>query len=143
MPFIDMGKEFANAKETPMAPEGQYDLICKEVEQNNEKGWIRVQIAFDGNEDYAPFGHFLSLPDKEKDAAKDQEKDREVGTTSKFKMLMIKRFLKAFSVPMDKNGFDPNDIPGSTARLGVSTSVNEKTQQRNQQLNLPQLPEEG
>lgn len=141
MPFIELGKDFKDVKETPLAPEAEYDLKCLEVEEPAGKDYIQVTISFE-NADYRNFNHFLNLPNKEKDAKTDEEKNREPGTTRKNKMLFLKRFLVAFKVPFDNNGFNPKDILGCTTRCGVGQDVNQKGM-RNQVLALPPLPEEG
>ncbi len=110
MSFIDMGDELANAKEAEPAPEGEYDLVLHDVEEfTNEAGnmSLKVLVKFDDNA-HAPFTHWVSLPSAEDDAAKIQAK-----------ALFIKRFLVAFNVPMEDNGFNPTDIPGCRARLAV------------------------
>lgn len=141
MPFIDMGKEFKDAKETPLAPEGEYDLLCKAVDHNTTKHYVQVTIGIEG-EDYKDFNHFVNLANPERDAVTDADKGREPGTTTRNKMLFVKRFLEAFSVPYEAKGFDPNDIPGASARLGLTQTVG-TTGMRNQNINLPPLAEEG
>lgn len=151
MPFIDMGDQFGDTKEAELAPEGkEYDLLCKEIEELEKDGkkTIRVMILVeDPEEDYAPFSHFLSLPNPEKDQQNDEAKGHSPGTTGRTKMLMIKRFLHAFRVPFDSRGFDPQDIIGARARLPLTQEVNQQEGpykgRRNQRLVLPSLPSES
>jgi hypothetical protein len=140
MTFIDLGKEYADAKEPEIAPEGPYDLRCKGVEHETDgnKNNIRVQIEIEGAEDYAPIFHYMGLP-KDDDDARDQEKGQKVGTTRNTKLLMLKRFMYAFKVPMDGTKFNPNDIPGSTARLNLKQD--EWEGRRSNKLVLPPVPE--
>lgn len=146
MPFIDMGDEFADTKEPELAPEDTYDLRCEDVDHITEGGKnnIRVRIRIEGG-DFQPIFHYLALPQPDKDKKRDAEKGEELGTTSKWKMLMTKRFLHAFGVPYEANGFDPNDIMGASARLGVtqdSFTREDGSVMRNNKIQLPPLPHE-
>lgn len=145
MPFIEMGDDFKDAKEGKTAPNGQYDLKCREVDHITEggKNHIRVIVdilADDPDTEYNPIFHTIALPSS-KDAENDEKKGHKEGTTRKMKQLMAKRFLHLFDVPFTDDGFDPNDITGSTARAtleqdeyqGVTRNV----------IRLPQLPEEN
>ena len=143
MPFIDMGEDFGKTAEVPMAVEGEYDLVCGDVGHNtdNGKNTLSIQMKFeDGN--YAPFLHFIALPQTEKDKAKDQDKGNTPGTTSKTKMLFAKRFCNAFGVEFTETGFDTKDIPGSRARIGISQSPADDQGRIFQNLRLPRLPDE-
>lgn len=146
MPFIELGQEFGDAKEAELAPEGkEYDLVCHDVDEHQKDGKVsyRVTIRIEDSEgDYAPFSHFLPLPNPELDQKNDEEKGHKPGTTSNAKMLMLKRFLHAFRVPYTTTGFDPQDIVGATARLPLKQEVYDG--RRNQRITLPPLPgEEG
>ncbi len=142
MPFIDMGDEFGNTKETPMAPEGEYDLVCGEPEHNTENGKnsLVIPINFE-NDGYAPFRHFLALPQKEKDLEKDKDRGNKPGATSKTKMLYVKRFCYGFSIPFNATGFETNDVPGARARLSVTQSEADDQGRIFQNLRTPRLPE--
>lgn len=145
MPFIDMGNEFGDTKEAELAPQGRkYDLLCHDIEELEKEGKrsLRVTMRIEGeDQDYAPFSHFLSLPNPELDQRNDEDKGHSPGTTTNTKMLMIKRFLHAFDVPFTTQGFDPQDIPGSRSRLELTQEV--YNDRRNQRISLPSLPEEG
>lgn len=146
MPFIDMGHEFGDTKEPVLAPSGKkYDLRCKDIEELDKDGKrsIRVQILIEEpGQEYAPFSHFLSLPNPVLDQKSDEDKGNKPGTSSNFKRLQIKRFLTAFRIPFTGTGFDPQDIPGATARLELTQEMYEG--RNNQRLVLPPLPgEEG
>lgn len=149
MPFIELGDEFGETREAVLAPAGkQYDLLCKDVEEYEKevdggvKKSLRVLIMIEDPEnDFAPFSHFLALPNPTLDQRNDEEKSNPPGTTSKNKMLMIKRFLHAFRVPMTGNGFNPQDIPGARARLALTQDT--WNDQLNQRIKLPPLPGEA
>lgn len=149
MPFIDMGTEFGDTKEPELAPEGrEYDLICKEIEENKDlakgKNNIRVMILFE-SEDYAPMFHYIGLPIPEKDQRNDEDKGHAPGTTTRTKMLMLKRFLTAFNVPFAANGFNPQDIVGSRARLAVTQETYKRDDgsiSRSNRVTIPPLPSE-
>ncbi len=147
MPFLDLGEEFANAKETPLAPEGQYDLKIHALSEDKVPGLknnLVIDIRFDG-EDYMQFRHWVALPIPEKDARNDQEKGHDPGTTAKTKMLMAKRFCYLFGIPYTDTGFNTDDFLGSRVRSGVTQGTftskdgSEVTVNR---LILPKLPEE-
>ncbi len=158
MSFIDMGNEFSDVKEAVLAPEGEYDLKIQQVEHvrvdaNGNttevdelavKNNLRVMVVFEGGDNFAPFTHFISLPSPNDDT-KDIENGKEPGSTRRFKMLQIKRFLFAFDIPVDGNGFNPIDFQGQRAKLGVSQRSykdNATGEERiAQQLKLPRLPE--
>lgn len=143
MGFIELGEEFGETKEIPLAPEGQYDLICGEPEHNTDMGknTIMVPIRFE-DEDYANFRHYLALPQAERDKKNDEAKGHKPGTTSKTKLLMTKRFCQAFNIPMTDSGFDTNDISGASARLGVSQSPADDQGRIFQNLQLPRLEDD-
>jgi hypothetical protein len=140
MSFIQMGEEFKNAHESPIAPEGEYDLRCGEPTVDMEKGWVMVPLQF-VNEDYQPFVHFINLVNAERDAQRDQEKGHEPGTTSRGKSLFNKRFFHLFSIPYSEDGFDTDDIMGATARAGISQEERRDGKGPQNTLRVPRLPE--
>ena len=147
MPFIEMGEEFANAKETPLAPDGQYDLKIKALSEDKvpgQKDNLIVDIPFE-TEDYLPIRHWIALPIPEKDARNDQEKGHKPGTTAHTKMLMAKRFCYLFNIPYDDTGFNTDDFLGARARVGVTQSSYTRTdgsEATNNKLVIPKLPDE-
>lgn len=142
MPFVDLGKEFKNAKETPLAPEGPHDLIIKDYHYDDKKKYYRVRVDFEG-EEFRPITHWLNLPQPEKDAKNDEEKGHDPGTTSRTKALFLKRFLHLFSVPYTDTGFNDADLKGARARADVTQVMNENMKRRENNIVLPELPEEG
>lgn len=146
MPFIDMGEEFAKAQETPLAPEGQYDLKihgCAEDKVPGQKNSLIIDIRFD--EDYLPMRHWISLPMAEKDVRNDQEKGHDPGTTAKTKMLFAKRFCYLFNIPFTDTGFNTDDFMGATVRAGItqgSYKAKDGAEVTTNRLILPRLPEE-
>ena len=146
MPFIDLGDEFADTKEAPLAPEGEYDLRISSHSHNTENGknTLAINIVFDG-EDYAPMRHYIALPQPERDAKNDEEKGRKKGDTSKMKMLMLKRFCYLFDIEYTDTGFNTDDFNGSTTRgrVGQDTMTRQdgSTAPINK-LQLPRLPDD-
>lgn len=146
MPFIEMGEEFANAKETPLAPEGQYDLKihgCAEDKVPGQKNNLIIDIRFD--EDYLPMRHWIALPLAEKDARNDTEKGHDPGTTARTKMLFAKRFCYLFGIPFTDTGFNTDDFMGATVRAGVTQGAykaKDGSEVVTNRLILPRLPEE-
>ena len=145
MPFIDFGEEYTNAKEAQVVPERDYDLRTKDAELMREggKNSIRVLIVHENSpvENPAPIFHYIGLPDKEKDAANDEAKGLDAGTTTRTKVLFAKRFMYAFGIPIDGTKLDPADIPGHSARIGLG--IDEYQGMKKNVLRLPMLPSEG
>jgi len=147
VPFIEMGEEFAKAKETPLAPEGQYDLKLHALSEDKVPGLknnLVVDIRFE-TEDYLQFRHWISLPIPEKDARNDAEKGHDPGTTAKSKMLFAKRFCYLFRIPYTDTGFNTDDFLGATTRAGVTQgtfTTKEGSEATVNRLILPRLPDE-
>lgn len=148
MPFIEMGEEFAKAKETPLAPEGQYDLkvhALSEEKVAGKKNNLVIDIRFE-TEDYLQFRHWISLPIPEKDARNDAEKGNDPGTTARTKMLFAKRFCYLFDIPYTDTGFNTDDFLGASTRAGVTqgtfTSTKDGSEVTVNRLILPRLPDE-
>ena len=146
MPFIDMGEEFANAKETPLAPESEQDLKIAKLahDTDNGKNNLVIDIDIEGGE-YRGFRTWVGLPNPAADRKRDEEKGRKPGETSKMKMLMAKRFCYLFNIPYDNNGFNTDDFLGATTRhLVVQQEIDGQSGKRlvNALGNLPMLPEE-
>lgn len=147
MPFIEIGEEFGKAKETPLAPEGQYDVKIHALSEDKVAGLknnLVIDIRFDG-EDYQQFRHWVALPIPEKDARNDQEKGHDPGTTAKTKMLMAKRFCYLFNIPFSDTGFNTDDFLGARTRAGINQgtfTTKDGSEATVNRLILPRLPEE-
>ncbi len=57
-----------------------------------------------------------------------------------FKFLQTKRFMVAFGVDFDNEGYDPDDILGKEAEIVTKTEKDEKTGMTSTKLVLPELP---
>ncbi len=147
MPFIEMGEEFAKAKETPLAPEGQYDIKVHALAEEKVAGLknnLLVDIRFE-TEDYMQFRHWIALPIPEKDARNDQEKGNDPGTTARTKMLFAKRFCYLFNIPYTDTGFNTDDFLGARTRSGVTQgtfTAKDGSEVTVNRLILPRLPDE-
>jgi len=147
MPFIEVGEEFGQAKETPLAPEGKYDLRIKDLKEDKVPGTknnLVIDIVFE-TEDYMPFRHWVALPIPEKDKRNDEEKGHKPGTTAMTKMLMAKRFCYLFNIPYTDTGFNTDDFMGATTRSGVtqrSFTSKDGSEITVNGLILPKLPDE-
>lgn len=131
MGFINM--DLGGAVEPKPVPGGtKYDLVITEQEPHHNdksgKDSIKVTIGIVGHEDAPNIRQFLSLPHQ-----------TDTDTTRNFKLLMIKRFLSAFNIPYEDNGFNPEDLPGAKGfiELGLSTTDDGKYTQN--ELVLPKL----
>jgi len=131
MGFINM--DLGGAVEPKPVPGGtKYDLVVSDQEPHHNdksgKDSIKVTIGIVGHEDAPSIRQFLSLPHPtDGDASRN------------FKLLMIKRFLSAFNIPFEDNGFNPEDLVGAKGlvELGLETSDDGKYTQNT--LVLPKL----
>jgi len=118
------GDELEQVEEQQIAPEGEYDLVITNAQATDDNGnqlksqrtgrpLIRVNIAFEGHDEYLPIRHTVALPDRNLD---DDEKYQTM-------LRMFKRFLHLFDVPVGKEGVDVEDMIGATAkaRVGIDT----------------------
>ncbi len=147
MPFIDMGDEFSSTQEANIPPLGkEYDFVVDGVDENNDPGskkhnirlTIRIENADDEN--FTPIWAYMGIPNSEWEAEKDAEKNLAPGTTSRTKMLMIRRTLRFFGLPWeDVTGFDPLDFQGARARGGVAHGTYNGRQTCS--LSIPPLPQ--
>lgn len=138
MPFIELGKEFVDAQEAEVVPEGKYDLVCGDIEHKNEggKNSIRVLVnhinPVDGIATPATIFHYLPLP------VSDDSEEK-----ARTKCLFTKRFLHAFGIPYmlsgDAVGFDTDAIKGAKAKK-MSVVLEEYDNRMQNKLNIPTLP---
>lgn len=132
MAFIK--QDLGDVRESQPVPEGEYDLrIIKADRVESKKGnmMTKVLIRID-DPDYpnaSPISHFLV--DITKDTPEDQAQMRKLDQ---------KRFLVAFDVPHDDNGYDSDDLPGAEARMLLTRDENDDGMVFNR-LRLPRLQE--
>ena len=106
MPFININLD--DAQESKPVPLGRYDVVidsCEEVptKKDPSKTQFKMVLKIEGHDDAAPIFHYLGIP---------TEKD--------FKLLLFKRFLKAFKVGYSPEGFDPETL---NARVSWSVAA--------------------
>lgn len=121
--------------ESKPVPAGRYGLTIASAEaMKSQKGadMLKVSIGIDGHDTAPNISHFISFPSGDDDAGK-----------ANFKALMCKRFLVAFGIPGDAEGFDTDDFPGSTADLELGLSEPNDTGDVYNRLVLPKLKDEG
>ena len=109
MPF--MQTNLADAREPKPVPEGEYDLIIKSCDEETSKSgmpMLHVVSLIDGAEgaEALPIHDYLILPHDGYDY-------------NSMALLNLKRFLVAWGIAHEGNGFDTDDFPGSKARLLV------------------------
>lgn len=115
MPFI--AAPMADAREDELVPEGEYELTIDSYEEKDGKKEgrtnLQIMITIDNppaeTKSPAPIFHYLSLPHED-----DEPK------SASFKLRMMRRFLEAFSIPFEDNGFDSDDLNGAKATLLVT-----------------------
>ena len=112
-------------------PPGRYNLTISEAEINDEKKYIRVSIGIDDHLDAPNITHFISL-----------EKDEDEEGKAAFKRLMAKRFLVAFGIPHDDNGYNTDDFAGCQAEVEVTLSEPDDANRVFNRLNLDRLSDE-
>jgi hypothetical protein len=124
MPFIPMNLD--EAVEQKPAPKGKYELqvtgasVTETGENSKHPGapMIKVTLGFTDTSINAPvITHFITIP-------------YEGDENANFKLLMLKRFLVAFHIPYNSEGFELEDLArdmiGQTATLDVGlTEPNE------------------
>lgn len=106
MSFVSVNVE--EVKEPAPVEEGNYDLVCSNAEEKESKSsgkpMIACTIEIMEHPDAPTIFMFLPLP-----AEGDEPKARN------FKLLQLKRFLTAFDIPFDSDGFNVEDFNGATA----------------------------
>ena len=111
MSFIEVA--IAEAREPTVQPEGAYDLVIEKADlykkDGSDKTSVRCIIGFDEVPEAANIFHYQSLPGPSDDAEKVNNK-----------LLMLKRFLTAFSIPFEGNGFAVEDCVGARGRFFVT-----------------------
>lgn len=124
MGFIEAN--LGDAPEEKLPPEGNYDLTIRSHETGTNKDGTRqmvtVYMTIEGDEDYMGVMHWLVFPSKE-----DWEEDKEKATRM---LRSVNRFLALFNVPSGPNGFDDNDLDGSTARALVRPEKGDDGEER-------------
>lgn len=130
-PMIDLGGNVKDYKEDVLPPEAQHDLRCKDIVEHTKKdeygnefiSSYRVMVTVEGKtpegDNYAPIFHYLAMPSQERDTANDEAKSLDPGTTTRMKMLNIRRFLELFQIPYSAEGFNSEDVVGATARAAI------------------------
>lgn len=130
MPRLEVNLK--DVQEPKPVPGGvRYALTIAEAEFREAKNDIRISIGIDDHLDAPNVSHFCSLPKAEDDEGK-----------AKFKARMLKRFLVAFSIPHDEDGFEVEDFPGAAAELELRLSDPDDNGNVYNRLVLPRLQDE-
>lgn len=138
MPFIMAA--VADAQEDKPLPEGEYELTIKSAEpKTSKKGKNMIQVLLVTTDpeyrNASPINHYIMLPEKD-----DEYRDMHLRN--------MKRFLVAFGVAFEDNGFDTDDLIGQTATVGVGLQAmkdrdtGEATGQEMNTLKLPRVKDE-
>lgn len=137
MPFIPVNLN--DAKEPQPAPNGRYDITISSVEEKlSKKGdpMLRVVSELPTELNAPPIFTYIMLPDP--------SQDKEVLDRN---MLGLKRFMKAFKVPIDPAGIDTDklvlELPGYSANLEVTNEVYQETGAVSNQLKIPRIQEDS
>ena len=137
MSFIQMDSSFSNVKEKQPVPKGTYDLLIENAVEHTSKESgkpsIKCTIAIEGHPEASKVTHYVPLPNDEDDAAKTANK-----------MIMIKRFLVAFGIPFEDNGFNVEDFFGARGQAELQLTSPDEDPNGNiyNRLNLPRLADE-
>ena len=123
--------------EAVLLPEGEFEFICGQPRETtnpetNKSAVVVPLIVQDPPEgttaeDYEEISHFINLPHNSDDER-----------TKRFKLRLMKRFFILFNIPFEGNGFNPSDIPGSSARCLVTRRTDKNNIPRNQ-ISLPEF----
>jgi hypothetical protein len=130
MPRLEVN--LTDVHEPQPVPPGRYQLTIAEATYREEKPDIRISIGIDEHMDSPNVSHFISLPKAEDDEGK-----------AAFKARMLKRFLVAFNIPHDGDGFEVEDFPGATAELELRLSDPDENGNVYNRLVLPRLTDES
>lgn len=124
-----------DTQEAKAAPEGEYDLRVIKVsekegtdKEGNEKTSLLVSLIIEDQDvDAPPFTHFLTYP-------------YPGGAYNDMNMREIARFIKAFDIPSEDDGFDPDDFVGATGKCMVGQRTIEGGDYDGQVVNTLRLP---
>jgi Protein of unknown function (DUF669) len=125
----------SEVQESRPVPNGRYDLVIASAEEAKSKAGadqIKVSLGIEGHETAPNVSHYISLPGNGDEPQK-----------ANFKMLLLKRFLHAFSIPYDNTGFDIETFAGATAKCDLTLSEPDDSGNIYNRLQLPRLPSEG
>ena len=131
MPFIDV--PLGDAKEGKPVPEGEYNLRVSSYEaETSKKGnpmYHAVIVIEDGEYPNAlPIHYYIN------DVLEDDEE-----SARNMKLLDTRRFLETFDIPYEDNGYDDEDVPGSTGKCLVILAAAEGQYDERNELRLPRL----
>lgn len=136
MSFIQMTGIDQASEPQPM-PEAEYRMmvlgpgVLDEIGQNKTPALV-FKLGFIEHPEAQNVRLTIWMPKPDDDAQK-----------RNFKTLMLRRFLEAFQIPYDANGFNPEDAAGAEATVLVKLGEpNEQNMQYNE-IVLPKLPNEG
>lgn len=131
---IDVGA----ATESKPVPHGTYNLqVTDAKEAKSQKGAPQfvVSIAIEGHDDAPNVTHYISLPAEGEEAGK-----------TKFKVLLLKRFLSLFSLPIP-NAIDTEKMSmgmvGAKAKAELTLSEPNENGNVYNRLMVPYLRDEG
>lgn len=124
-----------SVKEPEAVPEGEYDLrIVKATRKESKKGNMMTEIFIRIEDDAYPNAalvrHYLIDVDKESPPA--QQSMRKLDT---------KRFLAAFGIRHEDNGYDDEDLAGATAHCMLVQEEDDRNGELQNRLRLPRLKE--
>lgn len=121
-----------DVQEADIAPEGEYTLRIVKAEAKESKignPMIETMITIEGGENYAPINHYLNLP-------------YEGNQWNDLFSLSNKRFLVAFGIAFNDDGFDVEDFAGSVGTMKVvqEQGEGEYADRTNNAIKPPSLP---
>lgn len=108
-----------DAQESQPVPQGEYDLrILKAERKESAKGNMMTAVLIKVEDPEYPNASLINhfLVDVTKDTPPNQ---------AYMRLLDLKRFLQAFGVVYEGNGYDDEDLPGSTGRMTVDQEEND------------------
>jgi hypothetical protein len=138
MAFIPMNLN--EAVESKPVSNGMYDVVitdCQEtLTKEKQTPQFKVALQIEGHDNAPTLYHYQGIPSADEDADK-----------MKFKMLLLKRFLVAFGMPISSDGFDTSqlatDLIGQRARVEITLSEPDANGNIYNRMNLPRLKDES
>ena len=130
---ISIPINLSELKEAKPVANAKYNLTIASVEEGESGAGLpqlKASIAIDGHDDAPNITHFISLP-----SAGDPK--------SQAKAIFLARFLLAFNIPFDAEGFDLDDFPNAVGE-GLELTLSKPDDNGNvyNRIMLPKLPDE-
>lgn len=118
MTLVNLGTDITQLEEEQIAPEQEWDLriIAAEMRRTkaDDRDMIVSTVVIEAPDDYQPITTYMVLPN---------EDDFADGRKAKNFLRSLKRYLKVFDIEMTAEGFNVEDMVGSTGSCLVGKDI--------------------